>query len=176
MRVLFLVPVRGGAGKDDMARASLNEFSASFAQVLFEAFPALEAFGTIDPHAEAVSGSLLVEFSPPPAREDCLFWVSTDCEEITVGFGLFHTHFAWPQPDDDPYWEHPIDFMRDLMNDRILVEDWLKDGAWAGSSTLKADQEPDLSGLEADQVVMIRSWSGTRDRIIAGTEGLDAEG
>jgi hypothetical protein len=151
-----------------MTLPGLNDFASAFAQALFEAFPWLRDHARLHEVEGVQPGSLLVEFDTPPPRKDCTFWITTDQGEITVGFGMFHAHFAWPRPAADDWWEDPLDFIRDLTEDRLLVEDWTKGGKWSGSSTLAADAEPDLSGLMPDHVVLIRSWSGRLDRTISG--------
>ncbi len=138
----------------------LDDFSRSFADRLFSAAPALRD------HARSENGLLQIDLEPGrPDRPDCAFWIRTDAEEITVGFGMFHTHFDWPVRDADAE-SDPIGFIRSLMADETLVEDWTLDGEWSGSSTLAANEEPDLREMVPGHVVYIRSWSGHRDRTI----------
>jgi hypothetical protein len=154
-----------------MTLAALNDFAAAFAQTLFEAFPWLREHARLHEVEGVQPGSLLVEFDPPPRRDDCTLWITTDQDEITIGFGMFHAHFAWPRPEGDDGWEDPLTFLRDLTDDRLLIEDWTKGGKWSGSSILAAGSEPDLSGLTPDHVILIRSWSGSFDRTISGSGG-----
>ena len=153
----------------------LNDFAGDFARALFEAFPWLRDHARLHEVEGVQPGSLLVEFDPPPPRKDCTFWISTDRDEITVGFGMFHSHFEWPRAEADDWWEDPLTFIRDLTEDRVLIEDWTKDGKWSGSSTLAADAEPDISKLTTDHVVLIRSWSGRLDRTISGAGGAGGQ-
>lgn len=139
----------------------LDDFARSFADALFAAVPDLRD------QARAEKGVLLIDVKPGPARQDCDFWISTDGEEITVGFGMFHMHFDWPVRED--VWpSDPIEFIRSVMADDTLIEDWTLDGKWSGSSVLAATEEPDLQGMRPGHVLYIRSWSGTRDRTIRG--------
>jgi hypothetical protein len=137
----------------------LDDFSRSFADALFAAVPDLRD------HARAEKAWLLIDLEPGPERQDCRFWISSDREEITVGFGMFHTHFCWPLPDQWPE-SDPIKFIRSLMADETLIEDWTFDDKWSGSSVLAATEEPDLRGRTPGSVVYIRSWSGALDRVI----------
>ncbi len=137
----------------------LDDFSRSFADALFAAVPDLRD------HARAEKGWLLIDLEPGPERQDCRFWISSDHEQITVGFGMFHTHFCWPLPDQWPE-SDPIKFIQSLMADETLIEDWTFDGKWSGSSILAATEEPDLRGSKPGSVVYIRSWSGALDRVI----------
>jgi hypothetical protein len=148
------------------AMDKLNEFSGQFAEALFESFPWMREHARVEVRDGAERGVLVVEVTPAPIRPDCTLWVSTDGDEITVGFGMFHTHFDWlssAEPDRDD----PIGFIRDLVDDKILIEDWTKGGEWSGSSTLGQGEEPDLTKMAADNVVTIRSWSGRFDRTIS---------
>ena len=136
----------------------LDGFARSFAEALFGAVPDLRA------HARTENGELWVELDPGPARKDCKFWISTEGDEVTVGFGMFHMHFDWPVRDG---WQSdPIRFIQSMMADETLIEDWTLDGKWAGSSTLAATAEPDLRSLGPGRILHIRSWSGARDRTI----------
>lgn len=146
---------------EDKDLGDLDELSRSFADALFVAIPELRA------HARAEDGVLRIDLTPRPEGPRHAFWVWTDDEEVTVGFGMFHTHFDWSlqgpvSPDD------PIGFIRSLMSDELLVEEWTLDGRWSGSSTLEASEEPDLRGLKPGHVVYLRSWSGALDREIRG--------
>jgi hypothetical protein len=139
----------------------LDDHARTFADVLFAAVPELRT------HARADEGVLRIELEPGTARQDCLFWIDTDNEEVTVGFGMYHMHFDWPTRDvcleDDP-----IAFIRSVMSDETLIEDWTLDGKWTGSSILTASEEPDLKHMQPGHVVYLRSWSGARDRTIRG--------
>jgi hypothetical protein len=139
----------------------LDDFSRSFAHELFAAVPSLRD------HARAEHGLLLIHLMPGPVRQDCEFWISTEHKEITVGFGMFHMHFDWPVRDPWPE-SDPIRLIRSVMLDETLIEDWTRDGKWAGSGILDATEEPDLRGMEPGHVLYIRSWSGARDRTISG--------
>jgi len=144
----------------------LSEYASGFAGRLFESFPWLEEHAKVDPHPETDAGSLLVEYSPEPIRELCQLRISTDRGEVTIGFGRFHSHFDWPRPDDDEWWEDPLAFLADLIEERTLIQDWTKGGKWSGSSTLERGAEPDLTDMGQDNLVHVRSWTGSWDRTI----------
>ena len=79
---------------------------------------------------------------------------------------MFHSHFNWPRPSADASWEDPLVFLADLIEERTLIEDWTKGGSWSGSSTLGRASEPDLAGMGQDNLVHVRSWTGSLDRTI----------
>src|SRR5262245_38787486 len=121
--------------------SKLNEFSQGFYFELSRTFPELASKAVVETDPTVTPGSLVIQFSAP--RPESVFWVTTDNEEVTVGFDQYHSHFNWPV---------------------VVVEIWEKAGKWAGSSVLDAGQKPDLSGVEDDHVVFVRSWSGLLDR------------
>ena len=138
----------------------LDAFASSFAVPLLAAVPELRE------HARVEKGALRIELQPGPARADSRFWISTLGDEVTVAFGMFHAHFDWPVEGEWP--DDPIEFIKSIMSDETLIEDWTLDGKWCRSGTLAADEEPDLSEMQAGHVIHVRSWSGLRDRTIRG--------
>ncbi len=151
----------------------LNEYSASFAEALLAAFPWMQKHAHLESHPDTEVGTLIVEYSPPPARKGYNFWISTDQGEITVGYGMFHCHFDWPNNSGDEYWQDPFEFVHELVEDRVLIQDWTKSGKWTGSSTLEAGQAPDLTELDEDHVLYLRSWSGKLDQVFSGLQKGD---
>ena len=142
--------------------ADLNSYSKRFAEALFTELPQFRENARRDDRPQVDDGSLIVEYRPPPEREESLFWLSTYGEEITIGFGEFHDHFEWPEPDHDP-----IGFIRDLMADRLVIVDKMRGKTWRGSTTLSPNEEPDVAKLGWREVYHVRSWSGRLDRVVS---------
>jgi len=149
----------------------LNRFSDDVARALFEALPWMRVHARVEAREGGEGGVLMIQLSPPPVREHCDFWMSTENDEVTVGFGMFHTHFEWPAPVDNPFWESPVKFICELVADRILIEDWSRRGEWSRSSILHQEERPNLSSMQPEDVVTIRSWSGAHDERFSGTAG-----
>lgn len=147
-------------------REHLDDYSAAFAAELFRVFPWMKDHVRRVRPGQAHTASLELEYAPCPDREGCLFWISTTGGEVTVGFGMFHTHFDWPRFEGDDHWENPLTFIDDLIAERLLVEDRTQDGKWSGSRVIRFNEEPDLSGAPKDCVVTIRSWTGQHDHTI----------
>ena len=62
----------------------------------------------------------------------------------------------------------PIAFIKSVMSDETLIEDWTLDGKWSGSGILTGDEQPDTNDMKPGHILYIRSWSGARDRMIRG--------
>lgn len=146
---------------NDSGLEGLHDLSRSFAKALFAALPKLRE------HARANEGVLRIELEPAPARPTCGFWISTDDNEVTVGFGEYHAHFEWP-PTSGHVLDDPIEFARSILSDEFVVVDWTRDGDWKRSRVSRAGEEPDLADLRPGDVVHVRSWSGAHDREIRG--------
>lgn len=137
--------------------SGFNQYANRFAEFLFAEFPTFRELATLDETAGVDPGSLILKIEPPPKREKCVFWISTDRSEITVGFDEFHTHFEWPN-------ESPIEFIKDVMAERIVIEVRVRDGVWSGSSIVEPGAKPNLEGVQPGERVYLRSWSGAHDR------------
>lgn len=142
----------------------LNSFSRTFFTDLLQSFPDLASKAVIDDKENVQPGSILLEFTPDASRPESIFYISTNNEEVTIGFDRYHSHFDWPAKLSD--WQtNPLTFIDALLHDQIFVEVWEKAGEWTGSSIIEADEEADLFGMEKDHVVFYRSWSGRLDRV-----------
>jgi hypothetical protein len=165
------------ARKEMMNLDKLNPFSRSFFAELSKLFTDLASKAVNDDNEKVLPGSLLVEFTPDASRPESIFHISTNNEEVTVGFDWYHSHFEWPSDHSD--WQmNPLTFIHALLHDRILVEVRKEAGEWAGSTVLETDEKPDLSGMEKDHVVILRSWSGRLDRVYtySSTSGQSGKG
>ncbi len=60
----------------------------------------------------------------------------------------------------------PVEFILDLVEERVLIEDWTKNGKWSRSSILKRGEQPDKPQMDEDNKIYIRSWTGALDRTI----------
>ena len=135
----------------------LNEYSVDFARALFAEHPWLQA------HARIVEeNALSIEFCPPHVPKECPLWISTEDEEVSIGFGCWHAHHEWPVEGEDS--DAPLEFLRDLFADRIFIVDGKRNGEWVGGTTCSPGEEPDLYFMPEGTEVRVRSWSGEHDR------------
>lgn len=147
----------------------LNDFSRRFASVLFAAHPEWTEFASIDINEGIDEGSLLVEVHPARPRDiKQPLHISTESEEITVGFDIYHTHFNRYAGDNEAAtFAESLAFIADVLRERIAVITWWNGDEWRGSSTLATGAEigPPTYARNA-KTARVRSWVGTHDRDI----------
>ena len=89
-------------------------------------------------------------------------WITTVDEEVTVGFGAFHTHFEsdrWGSEDES--FTAAIYFMGQLMRGEREIAIWrTSEGRWAGSTVVEPGEQPHRLSKREDDVVEIIRWSG----------------
>src|SRR5438034_7918166 len=94
--------------------SKLNNFSRSFYHQLCTTFPELASRTVLEVDPGVTPGSWLIQFAPTDSRPESVFWVSTDKEEVTVGFDRYHSHFSWPAEYSD--WQmNPLSFIDALI-------------------------------------------------------------
>ena len=153
-----------------MNTTPLNAYSQRFAAVLFAAYPRWHEFATVDTTEGVDEGALLVEISPPETavRRELRgpLRISTDEQQITVGFDVYHTHFnRYAAELEAEAFADALAFLEDLLAERIAVASWWDCDEWRGSTTVATGAE--LSTPEwarAAKAVRVRSWRGTYDQ------------
>lgn len=150
----------------------MNERITSYSQ-RFLAFLQREA---IDLHAAMKpttdtngkpTGFLLAELPSPNAQASAPLWVTTEDDEITVGFDAFHTHFcAWDEAtSEEQSFKGALLLARDLMAERVLVASWWFDGKCGGAQLVERGFTPERPEYFADSAMArVRSWSGRLDQ------------
>jgi hypothetical protein len=126
---------------------------------------------------------------PSPAAAQGL-WVGTDSErdDVWVGFHTFHWHFQdWTHAGTDEFLDDAIGFMRDLMEERLVVVTVNGWGSWVGEPAEALADLPRrakrvqgaygrmlrLVGLaRRPRKATIRSWLGTCDADIEDVYSL----
>ena len=152
-----------------MDNTQLNEYSRRFADVLFTAYPEWREFASVDTAEDVDEGTLVVQVSPPRPRD--IQWplhISTDGEEITVGFDSYHRHFnRYGEDDEAEGYAEALAFIADLLAERVAVISWWNGDEWRGSSTFVpgADVVTPPWAIKA-KTVRVRSWKGTYDKDI----------
>jgi hypothetical protein len=148
----------------------LNEFSRRFAAVLFAAHPEWREFASVDTTEGADEGSLVVKVSPPQPRD--IKWplqISTDIEQIIVGFDLYHSHFNRYAGDEEAEaFAKALAFVADLLAERVAIISYWDGDKCRCSSTITTSTDVTMpSWARNAKTARIRSWRGTYDRDIA---------
>lgn len=116
------------------------------------------------PDDEAV-GAYLVEVKSPNEDASASLWISTEDEEITVGFDAFHSHFeTWHFESEELAFREAIALTRGIIAEKFLVASWWRDGKWSGSQLIELGEEVKRGErIPADACLRIRSWTGKYD-------------
>jgi hypothetical protein len=143
----------------------LNEHSKTFASVLFSAHPSWREYAAMA--ASTVSeGMVLIVTVPPPESSQAEYplTIDTDNDEVTVGFDKYHSHFYWPESDDE--YENPLRFIEGILEERTVVVSIWSGEKWALSTTLDASKGVEDVGHipDAATVAKLRSWTGKYSR------------
>lgn len=145
----------------------LNAFSMKFADQLFRAYPDWRRFARIKSGAVGDGGVLVVEVPPPPeAKVNYGLVITTDNDEVTVGFDHYHSHFDWPVRFDEPTEPtiNPMAFIAAILAEQIAVASWWEGETWVGSAMLSSGEEPEKFAPPRAITVRVRSWKGTLNR------------
>ena len=148
----------------------LNDHSRSFAQQLFREFPDWLPHARFDPYEEFEKEALLVEVPRPAGDGRNGLFITTSEWEIAVGFGEnFHTRFGVGDADDgEDFQSRAIAFIRDFVEERLVLVTAFEDDTWLGAWTVEVDGNgvPDQE-CDPGVVLRLRSWKGTWDRDLA---------
>ena len=71
------------------------------------------------------------------------FWISTEGQEVTVGFDMHHVHFGTPwEPDADDDVRDAAEYIHKLMCGQHCVAVWSRDGKFVQSETVERGVDP----------------------------------
>jgi hypothetical protein len=143
----------------------MDTFSLILNEQLFATFPEWRALARKE---RAEDGSSCLVVSVPPAgaevRHHGLLVCSSD-EEVTVSFDFYHAHF-YAMTGDDGHLGAPaaLEFITQILSERVSVVSWWFDEEWRGSAQLEAGATPQppwwlVSG--SFNRVRVRSWRGS---------------
>ncbi len=144
----------------------LNDHSRHFARLLFRQWPEWIRHARFDPCEDFEPEALLVEVPRPKDGSSHGLFITTSEWEISVGFGeSFHTRFgAAGDGAEGDFYAEALAFIRDFVDEQVVVATALQDGAWLGAWRIDRRREnPGALRVEAGVEVRIRSWCGTWD-------------
>jgi hypothetical protein len=141
----------------------MDAFSLAAANEIFDAFPKWRALAREEP-ADNGNSFLVVEVTPPASSNvEHGLVIDTDNEEITVGFDCYHCHFdTWVGDGEHFGTQAALEFVKQIISERVSVVSWWHDDKWRGSSQLAAGASPEQPSWQSSfNRVRIRSWKGS---------------
>jgi hypothetical protein len=149
----------------------MSKSSIAAAEQLFEAFPKWRSLARNET-AEDGSSYFVVEVAPPEsANVEHGLVIDTSNKEITVGFDCYHSHFdEWVGDGEHFGTEAAIEFINQILEERVSVISWWFNERWRGSAQLEAGAKPEApswSGSETFNRIRVRSWRGSHNADIS---------
>lgn len=142
----------------------MDPFSAAASEQIFAAFPEWRAIAREEQAGDG-SSFLVVEVTPPAtAMVEHGLVIDTANQEVTVGFDCYHTHFDESIGDGERFGiEAALEFVRQIVNERVAVVSWWDGDNWRASTDLEAGSEletPEWMKKSFDRI-RVRSWKGS---------------
>ncbi|WP_140637625.1 hypothetical protein [Methylibium rhizosphaerae] len=143
----------------------MDTYSLTSAEQLFAAFPEWRSLARSE-QAEDGSSYLIVEV-PPPAEANVQHGlvIDTSNDEVTVGFDCYHSHFdEWVGDGEHFGTLAALDFIKQIVSERVSVVSWWFNEEWRGSAQLEAGvppQPPSWDHAGSFNRIRVRSWKGS---------------
>lgn len=141
----------------------MDPFSLAAADEIFAAFPEWRALAR-EEQADDGTCFLVIEVKAPlEANVEHGLIVDTQNREVTVGFDCYHSHFdQWVGDGDHFGTQAALEFIKQVLNERVAVVSWWQDEKWCGSSQVEAGTSPQPPWWQTRfNRIRIRSWKGT---------------
>lgn len=139
--------------------------TSNAAEVLFREFPEWRAFAR-EETADDGAPFLVVEVpAPSAANVEYGLVIDTSNNEVTVGFDGYHSHFDDCVGGGEHFgMDAAVEFIKQIVSERVSVLSWWAGDAWRGSAQLKAGAAPAIppwtTASDIDRV-RVRSWNGS---------------
>jgi hypothetical protein len=111
------------------------------------------------------TGFALAEIPAPNTNAASPLWITTEDDEITIGFDAYHQHFGpWAEENESVNFEDSLLTIERIRNDELVVASWWLDGKWTGSILADFTQQIDRPNFVSESAMLqIRSWTGKKD-------------
>ncbi|PRC92729.1 hypothetical protein [Solimicrobium silvestre] len=155
----------------DESENILDDFSQAFADRLFSLFPEWRMLQKIERASDGSNYLSLEIAAPAEANAVCGLTVTTENNEVTIGFDYYHGHF-FDQVGNGTYLgaDYALYFLSQILNEEIFFTSW-----WIGDQLLAFSTIENGKVLMDDALVgeygrvRIRSWNGSRNSDINAT-------
>jgi hypothetical protein len=144
-------------------RSALNELSAAFADRLFHKYPQWE-------HLAKNLQDGPFEVSVPQPGADRYLLISTQDDEITIGYDYWHDHLgSFLGLSDKEVIDQGMEEIRAIIEEDLVVMISFRDDKWVQSMHWRP-ATPVIT--EPGGTTQLRSWLGTYDRVLEGIPRL----
>ncbi|MDO8458456.1 MAG: hypothetical protein Q7T07_16250 [Burkholderiaceae bacterium] len=137
---------------------------ATLAPVL-DAFPEWRSLVREEQADDGSSFEVLEVQAPVGANVKHGLLMDTAGDEITISFDAYHSHFdEWGSDGTHFGTMAALEFIKQLVSERVAVLSWWKGEQWCGSAQLEAGQTPEIpswAGAPTITRIRVRSWKGT---------------
>jgi hypothetical protein len=135
-------------------------------EALLEVFPEWRAVASREVDEWGSEYVVVYVEAPPEADVQRGLRIDTADDEVTVAFDFYHEHFDdWAGQSGPGETQSALQFVQQIVEERVAVVSWWRDDQWAGSSVTEAGVPPEPPESRTWTVppnrVRVRSWSGT---------------
>lgn len=147
--------------------SELEPYSRWVVPLILAKYPEWEEFGRLVPGAEH-GRAVMFEIPCPSRNVDDGLWISTEHDELTVGFHTHHAHFSdydIPKSEDHVRWA--LEEASAYLEDKLGVVSWYDGQRPIGTTTCELPAHgplPRVFHLHPVSHGTLRSWSGLQDR------------
>jgi hypothetical protein len=159
--------------------SDLDDYSRLAVPLILARFPGWEPFAKLRPRDDGTGSAVEFYVPCPSSAVEHGLWVSTEGEELSVGFHTHHDHFSgYDKPLDPAVIEAGLAHAANIVTERAGVVSWYRDGGFAGSRNVELPHDGPLPGLfegldpsgelagffSGCDRATLRSWLGQFDR------------
>ncbi len=132
---------------------ALDEFSILMLKLLLKAYPQWDNLIQVDDdYKEAFYINI-----PSPQSSKLTLGISTVNEELTVGYGNYHSHFGWSDVPDEESFRLAKEMIDEIINDKILVAEFYENGEFYQSEVIETEELDAYLSLGHD--VRVIGWN-----------------
>jgi hypothetical protein len=134
-------------------------------ELLFAAFPGWRRFARTETAEDGGAYTVIEVPAPVAAKVEHGLFIDTSNQEVTVGFDFYHSHFDdWVGDVDCVGTQAALEFIKQVISERVAVVSWWNDDTWCGSVQIEAGTTPEVPSWAAPgsyNRIRIRSWKGS---------------